>query len=80
MRPLDVKPLTSSCILGNEPTCSIVWKNITFHNSVWKFRNGRLNLGGRKLEFDTRLVIKAKYPTFPRFTEPCYSFDDTIHS
>ena len=77
--PLNVKSFTSPCILRSEPTCSIVWKYITFSNSVWKFRNGHLDPPWRKLEFDTRLEIKPKYPTFPWFTEPCYSLRKSVH-
>ena len=79
MSSLYMKPLTSPCVLGNEPTCSVVWEYITFSNFIWKFRNGQLDLGGRKLEFDTRLEIKPKYPTFSWFTEPGYSFSESIH-
>ena len=79
MRPLNMETLTSPCILGNEPTCSIVWKDITFSNFVWKFRNGHLDPSRGKLEFDTRLIIKPKDPTFSWFTEPCYSFRESIH-
>ena len=79
MRPLNMETLTSPCVLGNEPTGSIVWEYITFSNFIWKFRNGQLDLGGRKLEFDTLFEIKPKDPTFSWFTEPCYSFSESIH-
>ena len=79
MCPLNMETFTSPCVLGNEPTCSIVWEYITFSNFIWKFRNGQLDLGGRKLEFDTRFEIKPKDPTFPRFTETCYSFRESVH-
>lgn len=68
--PLNMKSLTSPRIFGNEPTRVVIYKDITFSNCIWNFTYGHLNLGGGKLEFDTRLVIKAKYPTFPWFTEP----------
>ena len=80
MRPLNMETLTSPCVLGNEPTCSVVWEDITFSNFVGREVTRDLpDAPWRKLEFDTRLEIKPKYPTFSWFTEPCYSFRKSIH-
>ena len=80
MRPLNMETFTSPCVLGNEPTCSIVWEYITFSNFVGREVTRDLpDPPWRKLEFDTRLEIKPKDPTFPRFTETCYSFRESIH-
>ena len=78
--PLNVKSFTSPCILRSEPTCSIVWKYITFSNFVGREVTRDLpDPPRRKLEFDTRFKIKPKDPTFSWFTEPCYSFRESIH-
>ena len=79
MRPLNMETFTSPCVLGNEPTCAIVWEYITFSNFIWKFIDDHLNSIGRKLEFDTLFEIKPKDPTFSWFTEPGYSFSESIH-
>ena len=80
MRPLNMETLTSPCVLGNEPTCSVVWEYITFSNFVGREVTRDLpDPPWRKLEFDTRLEIKSKYPTFSWFTEPGYSFSESIH-
>ena len=79
MRPLNMETLTSPCVLGNEPTCSVVWEYITFSNFIRKFSHGHPDPPRRKLEFDTRLKIEPKDPTFSWFTETCYSFRKSIH-
>ena len=75
-----METFTSPCVLGNEPTGSIVRKDITFSNFVGREVTRDLpDAPWRKLEFDTRLEIKPKYPTFSWFTEPGYSFRKSVH-
>ena len=75
-----METFTSPCVLGNEPTGSIVWEYITFSNSVRrKVTRDIPDPPWRKLEFDTRLEIKPKDPTFSWFTETCYSFRESVH-